>query len=116
MTSAEYNQAVAELAKEAMEIQSARSLKSLSKRFANVVGELIDLNEEKVKANPMTLTRFENVRTHPIVRLWVRKLHDMAGMGSSDTDRYGEAYYACQKLAPWPTYSDGRLNPSDTSD
>ena len=36
---------------------------------------------------------------HPVTRLWASKLHDLANMGLSDFDRFGEAYAACKQLA-----------------
>ncbi|MFZ4580975.1 MAG: hypothetical protein ACOYOB_21530 [Myxococcota bacterium] len=40
---------------------------------------------------------------HPIVRLFLSKMHDLAGMGPSDVKPFGEAYDLCCKIAAGDT-------------
>jgi hypothetical protein len=83
-----------ELAQEAIDIQNACNPLGLTKSFAEVTQELwVALDFLKLPRDT------ESIRTHPIVRLWASKLHDLVGMGLSDTERYGEAYHACQSIA-----------------
>lgn len=39
------------------------------------------------------------VNRHPVVQMYVCKLHDLAGMGFSDLEAYNSAYAACEKGA-----------------
>ena len=84
-----------EMASEAITIQDACNPLGLTKTFAQVTQDLADQLQERGEFSTANICR------HPIFRLWASKLHDLAGMGLSDTDRYGEAYEACKKLAEW---------------
>jgi hypothetical protein len=82
-----------EMAAEAIAIQNACNPLGLTKTFGQVTQELADRLREQGAASTSDICR------HPIFRLWASKLHDLAGMGISDTDRYGQAYEACRELA-----------------
>ena len=83
-----------ELAFDALCAQSACNPLGLTKGFAEAIRALAErLRAEGQPHDTDTILR------HPIFRLWASKLHDMAGLGLSDSDRYSEAYQACQDLA-----------------
>jgi hypothetical protein len=85
---------MAKMAQEAIDIQNACNIRGLSKGYAKVIDELAErLQEDKVAFSNSDLAR------HPISQMWASKLHDLCGMGLSDTDRYGVAYAECRKLA-----------------
>lgn len=83
-----------QLAVEAIQIQDACNPLGLSRGFAEATLELRDALAREGKDHG---TR--SICQHPIFRLWASKMHDLAGMGLSDGDRYGEAYRSCQALA-----------------
>lgn len=85
---------IKELAAEAIAVQNACNPLGVSKGYAAGLQELADKLRE---VGEPCGTR--DICNHPIHRLWASKVHDLAGMGLSDCDRYGEAYDACQKLA-----------------
>jgi hypothetical protein len=58
-----------QLAREAIDIQHASNIRGVSKSFAKVVEEVNQWIEDHVKANPISLTRYENVRQHPVVKM-----------------------------------------------
>ncbi len=76
-----------QLAREAIDIQSACNMLGLANSFSNT---LYDLNRHVPTGE---------IRNHPITRLWTSKLHDLSNMGVSDTEAYGKAYAACSVLA-----------------
>lgn len=76
-----------QLAREAIDIQSACNMLGLANSFSST---LYDLSRH---------VAISEIRNHPITRLWVSKLHDLASMGISDLETYGKAYAACSVLA-----------------
>lgn len=83
-----------QLAREALDVQDACNLLGVSKGFARSLQELADvLRAANLPSDTPT------VNNHPIARLWASKIHDMTGMGFSDTDRFGKAYDACLDAA-----------------
>jgi hypothetical protein len=66
----------------------------LTKGFAKTTQELADILRATNQPSDTA-----SIRSHPVFRLWASKMHDIAGLGLSDTDRYGEAYDACTKMA-----------------
>jgi hypothetical protein len=83
-----------QLAEEALVIQDACNPLGLTKGFAQATQELADaLRASNQPSDTRAICR------HPVFRLWASKLHDLAGMGLSDTERFGEAYSACKELA-----------------
>jgi hypothetical protein len=90
---------MAQLAQEAIDIQNACNIMGISKSFAKVVQEVRDLIEVDRKKNPVSFTRHENVNSHPVVRLWASKIHDMCSVSIEEDVAYSEAYLECQRLA-----------------
>jgi hypothetical protein len=83
-----------QLAQEAIDIQNACNPLGLTKGFARATQEVCDarrFNGESADTDQMG--------RDPIVRLWASKLHDLTGMGSSDTDVFREAYENCLSIA-----------------
>jgi hypothetical protein len=77
-----------ELAREAILIQDACNLSGLVHDFPDVLNTLREIYPTS-----------QSIAYHPIVKLWVSKIHDLAGMGLSDQDRYSDAYKACREMA-----------------
>ncbi len=84
---------IQQLAKEALDVQNACSSLGLTKGYAKAIQELADIMRETGGYSTDALNN------HPINRLWASKMHDLANMGMSDTDRYHEADAVCQSLA-----------------
>jgi hypothetical protein len=83
-----------QLAEEALAIQDACNPLGLTKGFAQATQELADtLRASGQPCDTRAICR------HPVFRLWTSKLHDLANMGMSDTERYSEAYSACKDVA-----------------
>jgi hypothetical protein len=79
---------IAQLAEEAIAIQNACNPLGLSKSYATSLQELADnLRQQGLPSDTKAICN------HPINRLWVSKLHDLAGMGSAS-----QAYDACLLL------------------
>ncbi len=85
---------IQELATEAIQIQNACNPLGLTKGYAKSLQDLAD--RLRADGQPSDTRALCN---HPINRLWASKMHDLANMGLSDTDRYGEALQACEDLA-----------------
>ncbi len=83
------------LAVEALKAQDACNPAGLASAYGgHVVHQLRDaLKEAGLPHDNHALA------SHPINRLWVSKLHDLAGMGVSDLDKYHDATVACEVLA-----------------
>ncbi len=81
---------IKELAKEAIQVQTASNLSGLVKRWAEVTNEL--------RAQTPQLST-EDFNRHPINCLWASKMHELTRMGISDLDAYERAYKACEQLA-----------------
>lgn len=86
---------LADLAREAIDIQNACNPLGITKGFAEATQELADLMRNSGEYPFST----HAVCLHPVFQLWASKLHDLAGIGMSDTEKYGEAYAECKKLA-----------------
>lgn len=78
-----------ELAKEAIMVQDASNILGVTNGMAEAVRE--------IRENGVFAT--DDIARHPITQMWASKVHDLAGMGLSNSDRYGKAYDACKKLA-----------------
>jgi hypothetical protein len=78
-----------ELCRTALDIQDAVNPTAVARTLAQGLTMLVDLD---------TFSR----REHPAVRLIVSKLHDLCGLGLSDSDKFTEAYSRCHELA-YPT-------------
>lgn len=79
-----------DLAREAIQIQDASNLSGLVHGWSRSVSRLRELLPDNGT---------DVINRHPISQLWAAKLHELAGMGLSDSDNYGEAYDACKSLA-----------------
>lgn len=76
-----------QLAREAIDIQSACNMLGLANSFSST---LYDLNRH---------VAISEIRNHPITRLWLYRLHELAGLGVADDDLYAVTYVACRQLA-----------------
>ena len=83
------NETLQKLAKEAIAVQDACNPMALAIRYAEVIGELKQVVGYGTQA----------ISEHPVNRLWVSKLHDLAGMGLSDSHRFAVAYHECEELS-----------------
>lgn len=81
-----------QLADDAIAMQDACNGFAIANGFGRAMTDLRDALKEA--GEPTDTDAFRN---HPIYRLWASKIHDLAGMGLSDTDRYAEAYNWCVK-------------------
>ena len=81
-----------QLAEDAIQMQDACNGYAIANAYGKTMS---DLREALKEAGEPTDT--DALRNHPINRMWASKIHDLAGMGLSDTDRYSEAYNWCVK-------------------
>lgn len=81
---------LADLAREALQVQDACNLSGVIHGFSRAISQL------RVVC-PDQGTEFYN--THPICRLWASKVHDLARLGCSNYERYDAAYTECQRIA-----------------
>jgi hypothetical protein len=84
---------LSDLAREALLVQNACNPLGLTKSFAVATQDLADALRE------LGASALDAVCRHPVFRLWASKLHDLAGLGLSDPDRYRQAYRECERLA-----------------
>ena len=85
---------LAELACEAIAIQDACNPLGVSNAYAVALADLRKaLDRQCLPSDTKALC------LHPINGLWASKIHDLAGMGLSNTDSYSIAYEECKKLA-----------------
>ncbi len=80
-----------QLCVEALQVQNACNICGLARTFANVMEELRELILQGAAGGQL--------RLHPVTVLWVSKLHDMASLGISDTDRFHHSYEFCLHVA-----------------
>ena len=78
-----------QLAAEAIRIQDTSNLCGISQRFA---GAMLDLSRTLPNAGT------DEKATHPITRLWLHKMCDLADF-STNYDDYSACYEACKELA-----------------
>ena len=81
-----------DLAKEAIEIQDACNLSGLIHGWHRSMEVLWSILRDSGAGTAQ-------INQHPINQLWASKVHDLTGMGLSDTEAFGKAYDACKKLA-----------------
>lgn len=81
---------IKQLAQDAIEVQDACNGFAVANAYGKTLDDL--RNALKAAGEP---TDTDALNTHPVNRLWVSKLHDLAGMGLSDMDRYAAAYNWC---------------------
>jgi hypothetical protein len=80
---------ISTLAQEAIQVQDAVNMGGVARRFAEVVATL--------QSNGL-VQGTDDLNRHPIVRMWVSKMHDLAGMGLTDPDQFSLAYSMCRQL------------------
>lgn len=81
---------LAQLAKEAIDLQDACNPLGLSIAYAQSLSELADLLRQAGNFSTDLL------RFHPINRMWAYKLCDLA---QADDENFSRAYQACKELA-----------------
>jgi hypothetical protein len=87
-----------QLAQEAIDVQDACNLSGVAHGLSRAVTALWDLSGQKgVHFGPVMSV--QEINQHPIVKMWVSKLHDLARLGFSDAVEYAEAYEKCRELA-----------------
>ena len=86
--------AINTLASDAIAVQDACNLMGVVNGFGRAITDLREaLTQAKMPCDTTTINK------HPICQLWASKIHDLTGMGFSDSIAYAEAYDACRKLA-----------------
>lgn len=80
-----------QLAQEAINVQDACNLSGVVHGWSRAMEDLC----EHLCASGGT----EHRNTHPINQLWASKCHDLARMGMSDYEQYGNALKICYELA-----------------
>jgi hypothetical protein len=86
-----------DLAAEAVAVQDACNPLGISKSYATALDALrAALGAAGLDNGTAAISQ------HPINKMWASKIHDLASMGWSDTERYGEAYAACRELSVSP--------------
>lgn len=80
---------IAQLAREALDIQDACNLSGLIHGWSRSIDRLREVT-------PNMGTDFYN--RHPINQLWASKVHDLTGMGMSDMESFSKAYDSCKAL------------------
>jgi hypothetical protein len=83
-----------QLANDAIQMQDACNGLAIANGFGRA---MTDLREALNEAGEPTDT--DVFRSHPVYRMWASKIHDLAGLGLSDCDRYGDAYKWCSEQA-----------------
>ena len=83
-------QGLKRLAQQALQVQNACNMSGIAHSFAKAMSELRVLQ-------PQLGT--DALNSHPITRLWASKVHDLAGMGLSNSNRFSDALKACEELA-----------------
>jgi hypothetical protein len=84
---------IQDLAREAIQVQDACNLSGVVHGFSRAITELRDV----IRATGGDLST-DAVNSHPVCCLWASKIHDLSGMGLSDTDRFHRAYDACKGM------------------
>lgn len=88
------NRTMADLAREAMQVQDACNLSGVVHSFAKTLDRLRRLLDESSEG--FSQSRFHG---HPIVTLWVSKISDLTVGTGTDYATFGTAYDAVKALA-----------------
>lgn len=101
-------------AQKALDIQDACNLSGVAHTFDRVVSLVCEQNNHRAKCYEAIRhgditdaergrfeTRFGTAwkNNHPVLRLFICKMHDLSGLGLSDTKVFGEAYDLCVRIA-----------------
>jgi hypothetical protein len=81
------------LAQDAINVQDTCNMSGVVRGFNEALTQLREILQNDKQFGSDVIAK------HPITRMWASKIHDLAGMGLSDMDRYSEAYAACRKIA-----------------
>lgn len=91
--STEYgNKSLAQLAKEAIEVQDACNLSGVVHSFSRTIGRLRQILENQPDFST------EKLNSHPICILWASKISSLTGLGGGFCNRFGDAYTECRKI------------------
>lgn len=85
------------LAQEALQVQDACNLLGVSKGFAKAVQEVWENMKAVEVPAENKYASMDDLRQHPIVLLWVDKIHSMTVL--LDSQSFSKAYDGCHKLA-----------------
>ena len=77
-----------QLAKEAIEVQDACNINAVARGMTRAMDDLRELHKGQSFGS-------DELRQHPVTRLWAHKLADLANMADFGSDLYGHAYMAC---------------------
>lgn len=83
---------IKELADEAVLVQSACNGFAIANSYGKMMTNLRDALKESGEPNDT-----DDLRNHPINRMWASKIHDLAGLGLSDMEMYSDAWLWCVK-------------------
>ena len=78
---------IKQLANDAVQMQDACNGLAIANDYGKMMNDLRDALKEAGEP-----TDTDDLRNHPINRLWASKIHDLAGMGLLDMYRYSHKY------------------------
>lgn len=87
---------IQQLAKDAIEVQDACNLSGIVHGWHRAMEDLVPILRSGGGKN---FGGTAEINHHPINQLWASKVHDLTGMGLSDTEAFSKAYDACIELA-----------------
>lgn len=76
-----------ELAKDAMQVQDACNLSGVVHGWSRAMKDLIQNLRDSGQ-----YTGTDQINSHPINRMWASKVHDLTGLGLSDTKTFSDAF------------------------
>ena len=84
------NHRIKALAQKALDVQDACNGVAVAISYGETLKELREaLRDAELPCGT------DDLRSHPVNRLWASKIHDMANLGLSDYEKYNEAYEWC---------------------
>jgi|688.fasta_scaffold03312_65 hypothetical protein len=85
---------IQQLAKDAIQVQDASNLVAVVNGMGRMLVDLKTIIEQSgMVADTPTMSE------HPITKMWASKIHDLARMGFSESQAYGNAYDWCRKMS-----------------
>ena len=72
-----------QLAQDALDVQNASNLSGVVHSFSKAMTDLREVQP---------FARTKDLNTHPIAQMWASKVHELSGMGLSDSDAFTVAY------------------------
>lgn len=82
----EDNRTLADLAREALQVQDACNLSGVALGFSRAVSRLRELLESEANGRVST----DRINRHPVCVLWADKLQSLAGAGFSDAYQWAQ--------------------------